>query len=285
VFESGLWRDPDVVGLGEEPGTLARMYVTGGGEKNAFIAAVDLDRAIARPDSQPIRVLEAAEAWEQGALSAPSVLREEGRFVLFYTAAGCVGRAVSDDGLSFAREPKTPVFCDETAPVGSPNVVRTADGSLRMFCSVGGSIVEARSSDGLSWLRGETVLAPSAIVGAYDESGVGDPFALPVTDKTGRTIRYLYYTAMAASGLRSIGLAARFGDEGPLERGRDPVLTRYEPRSPTALVLPNETLLYASSLRAEVGTTDPAILAGLAPATLERPYGKPGAGGAGGAGR
>lgn len=285
IFEVGLWRDPDVVDLGSVPGTLARMYMTGGGGNNAFIASVELTNAIARPDTVPARVLAASEAWEQGALAAPSLLHEDGRFVMYYAAGGCIGRAVSTDGLAFTREPATPVFCDAAGPISSPNVVRTADGSFRMLHDFGGAIVESRSVDGLAWVRGEPILAPSGVAEAYDETAVGDAFALWLTSAKGRAIRYVYYTGTASTGLRSIGLAARFGDEGPLERAREPVLSRYEPRSPCALVFGDQTLLYASSRRAEVGNDAPAILAGLAPATLERPLPKvvrP-TGGAGGA--
>lgn len=283
VFESGLWRDPEVVDLGAIPGSLTRMYMAGGGEKVGFLAAVDLVDAIARPDTQPVRILEPQEPWEQGALAAPSVLHEEGRFVLFYAAAGCIGRAVSTDGLAFVREPARPVFCDAAGAIGSPSVERAADGTLHMFHDFDGNIVESRSVDGLVWVRGEPVLGPSGVSEAYDETRVGDAFVLPLTSRQGRAIRYLYYTGTNAAGLRSIGLAARFGDQGPFERAREPVLSRYEPRSPCALAFEGQTLLYASSRRAEVGNDQPAILAGLAPATLDRPLPKA-AGGAGGAG-
>lgn len=284
VFEVGLWRDPDVVDLGAIPGSLSRMYMAGGGEQAGFLACVDLVNAIARPDTVPVRLLEAKETWEQGSLAAPSVLHEDGRFVLYYAAGGCIGRAVSADGLAFAREPATPVFCDAAGPIGSPSVVRAADGTLRMLHDFNGGIVESRSVDGLTWVRGEPILAPSGVAGAYDQTRVGDAFALALTSANGRAIRYVYYTGTASDGLRSIGLAARFGDEGPLERAREPVLSRYEPRSPCALVFDNQTLLYASSRRAEVGNDAPAILAGLAPATFDRPLPKKAVGGAGGAG-
>jgi hypothetical protein len=282
IFDSGLWRDPEIVGLGDNSGARARLFLAGGGETIAFLAFTDLDQAVDRGIGVPTRILEASEPWEMGALSAPAVLAEGGRTVLFYAAGGCIGRAVSLDGETFTREPATPVLCgDERGPVTSPSITRGADGGLRLFHEHAGGLVEsrARDADGFSFTLGETVLLPSTDAGGYDVAGVGDPFALPLTSAeasvTGRTIRYLYYTAVAADGNRTIGLAARFGDDGPFERAREPVLTRYQPHAPTALVLPTMTLLYAGSVRDEVGSEDPAILAGLAPATIDRPLATP----------
>ena len=271
VFENGLWRDPEIVDLGEAAGERSRLYFTGGGDAS-YISAIDLDQAIVRPDSVPARVLEALEPWEQGTVGQPSILRENGAFILFYgSSSGCIGRAVSADGLTFVREPTTPVLCGDGVAVGSPSVVRGADGTLRMFHSLGSAIAESRSADGLTFALGAVILTPSGIPQSYDEKTVGDPYALPVTASSGRSIRYVYFTATGAKGLRSVGVAARFDDDGPLERARDAVLTRFEPRSPTVLVLPAVTLLYAGSRRAEVGNQESAILAGIAPATESRP--------------
>jgi hypothetical protein len=278
IFESGLWRDPEIVPIGDVPGARARLFVAGGGATNGFLAFTDLEQAVDRGNAVPTRVLEPSESWEGGSLGAPSVLVEGGRTVLFYAAGGCIGRAVAEDGESFVRDPLTPVFCgDERGPVASPSVVRGADGVLRLFHEQAGVLAEARADDpeGRSFLPGEVILAPSAEAAGFDAGGVADPYALPLTDAaasvTGRTIRYLYYTATSGEGARTIALAARFGDDGPFERAREPVLTRYQPRAPTALVLPTVTLLYASSVRDEVGSEDPAILGGLAPATIDRP--------------
>lgn len=281
VFESGLWRDPAIVALGEGPeagATRARLFLAGGGANNGFLAFTDLAQAVDRGNGVPTRVLEAAEEWEAGALGAPSVLVDQEKWLLFYAAGGCIGRAVSTDGEHFERAPRTPVLCgDERGPVGAPSIARGGDGGFRLFYEQAGAILEARALDaeGSAFGAGETVLRASTEEGSYDAGGVGDPCALPLTaaaaSVTGRTVRYLYYTAHTADGTPAIGLAARFGDDGPLERAREPVLTRYRAHAPTALVLPTMTLLYASSSRDELGNDDPAVLAGLAPATVERP--------------
>ena len=298
---TGFTRDPSVIDADGDPSTyevmgfFAKTLETGGEpDPRAPPTAIVRHRALdARSfDRAPEIVLEPAEPWEGGAVGAPSVLRVGKEFFLYYAAAGGIGLARSDDGLAFAREPK-PVLAE--APGGwegggvpqAPGVVRLWDGSFRMFYEVAeeggiGRIGEAASADGLTWTRiGEGPrLEPSAPPTSggeepYDSAWVGAPFPILAESAQGRQIVRVYYAARDRQGKAVIGLAARIGPDGPLERAVSPVFGTsgsLSPRDPCVLDYGDFALLFITQRAARSAAKDyPAVAIGVAPAQAMLP--------------
>lgn len=231
-------------------------------------------------------VLEATEAWEKGTIGAPSALLVNGAVWLFYAAGEGIGLAKSADGVTFTKEKNVVLGpaaggWDGGAVPRSPGVIALPEGGFAMFyeaTSSGGqrAIGEARSDDGVVWSRveGGPVLAPGeAGEEAYDDAGVGAPFALVGESASGRSLVRLYYAAESGAGKRTIGLAGRYAESGPFERGISPVFgagSSRGPGEPCVLVLEGVTLLFATQLRNRT-SDEPAIAAGLAPAQAELP--------------
>jgi hypothetical protein len=241
-------------------------------------------------------VLDPSAAWEGGTVGAPSAVRVGEEVWLYYAAAGGVGLAKSSDGLTFSRE-EAPVLAPDAggwergAVPRSPGVAIAWDGSFRIFYEVDPDgdgrtrIGEARSADGVAWTRvGDgPALAPSApTAGAsgatskdlpFDGEAVGSPFPVVVTSRTGARILRLYYGARDSAGGRAIGLAARFGDDGALERAASPVFgagSSAAPREPCALVYDRFSLLFVTQ-RSAVGEETLAVAAGVGPGNADLP--------------
>ena len=266
-------------GVNPEPDSPTRSIVR--------YAAVD-----ARSFDRSAEVVLAPDAsWEGGVLSAPSVVRVNGELWLYYAAAGGIGLARGDaQGLSFTKV-SGPVLAPVTAgwEAGavprSPGVVRLDDGSFRLFYEVplpngGTAIGEARSKDGSTFERiGDApVLSPAS--GASDagdppiDSGaVGGPFPVLATSGLGEPILRLYYGAVDGEGKRTIGLAARYGVDGPLKRAVAPVYgtgKALQPREPCVLAFGDFALLFTTQ-QSSTTDADPVVGAALAPATAALP--------------
>jgi hypothetical protein len=183
-------------------------------------------------DGDPVLCGQGGPVWEKGALGAPSVIRGfDGRFHLFYGAAGAIGEAVSVDGQRFSRVGSGPVL--EATPASGP--VPAVDGGVDEV---------------------------------FDDQAVGDPCALTTTTALGRQVTYLYYTGTSRLSRHGIGAAARLGDEGAFNRNSTPALARYDAQAPSVLRFTDFTLLYASSLSSEAATkVNQVILGAVAPAT------------------
>ncbi len=247
-------------------------------------------------DRSEVLVLTAEAPWEGGTVGAPSAVRAGEEILLYYAAKGGIGLARSADGTSFVREPG-PVLGPETsgweagAVPRSPGVVRLEDGSFRMFYEVSGPsgsrIGEARSDDGRTWIRlGQgPVLVPSAsddpAQPPYDDAGVGAPYPVLARSAGGRAILRVYYSALDSAGNRTVGLAARFGDDGmgPLERAASPVFgsgSSLGPREPCVLVRGTYALLFATQRAGRANSADyPAVAVGVAPADAALPPPEP----------
>lgn len=237
-------------------------------------------------------VLTADQAWEGGVIGAPAVLQVGDELFLYYAAAGGIGlaRGLASDGLTFAKEPG-PVLAPDAggwekgSPVKSPGVVRLDDGSFRMFYEVAitetrSLLGEARSGDGVSWQRlGDAPALGFGTVDAdagdipYDGSGVGSPFPILATSADDRRILRVYYGARDDQGRRTIGLAARYGDDGPLQRAVSPVFGTtkpLDPSEPCVVVFAGFTLLFATE-QATTTQKHPAVAVAVAPATAALP--------------
>ena len=301
-------RDPAIVDRDGDPSTLAiwgyfAATVAPGGEDadpaappNAIVryGAVD-GRSF---DRDRVLVLEPELAWEGGTGGAPAVLREGSEVWLYYASAGGIGRARSSDGAAFTRDPEpvlapSPAGWDAGQVPASPAVVRLWDGSLRMFYAVAGqggasSIGEASSSDGAAFTRvgAGPALAPSAPGFApdagdepYDSLAVGSPYALLATSPQDERILRVYYGATDRLGNTVVGLAARFGTDGPLERAVAPVFGAGEslgPHEPCVVPFEEFSLLFAPQRAGRTaGKAYPAIAAGVAPAKATLPPPEP----------
>ncbi|MDC0682135.1 hypothetical protein [Sorangium atrum] len=179
----------------------------------------------------------------------------------------------------------------------SPGVVRLPDGSLRMFYEVAGEagasfLGEARSDDGLAWERvgGGPALEPASIVGAgapegagapaaegepFDSAAVSDPAPALAVSATGRPLLRVYYAGRDSAGRSAIGLAARLGHDGPLERAVAPVFgasSALSPRAPAVAVYPGFSLLFVTQAAGtRRGQGYPVVAAGVAPADAALP--------------
>lgn len=296
-------RDPAVVDLDGDPATLAVAgYFAASAEGQP---ATSPPRAILRHGALDARsfdrsgdvVLEPSEPWEGDSIGAPSALRVGDEIWVYYTAAGGIGLARSADGLSFTREPG-PVLAPDTegweqgGVPASPGVARLWDGSFRMFYEVpagggggataGARIGEARSDDGIAWTRvgdGPALAPAPAVPGTseadlpFDGASVGSPFPVTAISAAGERILRVYYGARSQSGLASVGLAARFGADAPLERAVSPVFgagSSLEAREPCVVIYGGFSLLFATQ-RADIGEDDLAVAAGVAPGTAVLP--------------
>lgn len=300
-------RDASVVDLDGDPSTLAAA--------GFFAATLRADDAAPDPLAPPNAIVrhDAADGrsfarasttvltpelpWEGGVVAAPSALLVGSDVWLYYAAEGGVGLARSADGMDFAREP-APVLAplapgegwDGGAVPGSPGVIRLPDGSFRMFYAVPGDgdasfVGEARSDDGLLWERvgSGPALAPAPLAGAdapeegapFDGAAVSDPAPVLAVSATGRPLLRVYYAARDSDGRSAIGLAARLGHDGPLQRAVAPVFgasSALSPRAPSVAVYPGFSLLFVTQA---AGTRDgqgyPVVAAGVAPADAALP--------------
>ncbi|WP_437971866.1 hypothetical protein WMF04_22350 [Sorangium sp. So ce260] len=304
-------RDASVIDLDDDPSTLAAagFFAATLRPEDAPPDPVAPPNAIVRHDAADgrsfgraaVTVLTPELPWEGGVAAAPSALLVDGEIWLYYAAEGGIGLARSAGGSAFAREP-APVLAplasgdggwERGATPGSPGVVRLPDGSLRMFYVVAGDgdaslVGEARSDDGLAWERvgdGPALApAPRPPAGAPAGEGEGEPFdSVAVFDPapvlavsaTGRPSLRVYYAGRDSAGRSAIGLAARFGHDGPLQRAVAPVFgasSALAPRAPAVAAYPGFSLLFVTQVAgAREGQGYPAVAAGVAPADAALP--------------
>ncbi|MFT3772075.1 MAG: hypothetical protein QM820_42255 [Minicystis sp.] len=236
-------------------------------------------------------VLTADAPWEGGVVSAPAVVRVDGALWLYYAAAGGIGLARGDaQGMAFTKE-AGPVLAPaasgwEAGSVPkSPGVVRLDDGTFRLFYEVAladgsSAIGEASSKDGSSFDRIGDAPALSPSRGAsdagdapYDGAGVGGPFPMLADSGAGEPILRVYYGAVDTTGKKTIGLAARYGKDEPLQRAVAPVFGTgkpLQPGEPCVLVFTSFALLFVTEQNSTTDE-DPAVAAGVAPATAALP--------------
>jgi hypothetical protein len=276
-----LFREPSVLDLARtgEPGTAALYAMATIAGVTGIYRFVAPDARSFYPDPDPSEpVLQPELPWEGGGISSPSVHRVGNEVWLFYTGDAGIGLARSRDGVEFERQPTPVLEADEASdwerglPPGSPALLRVSENDWRLFYSVRGCIGEAQSEGTARFVRatGDPVLAPNPTdAAAFDAASVGEPHAMLATTAEGRVVTRVYYAAVDRAGKRAIGLAARFGTAGPLERAAMPVLTTTRnPRSPWVVRFNELALLFVTQ---QAGVTDaldyPAIAVAVAPPT------------------
>jgi hypothetical protein len=252
--------------------------------------------------TSPQVVLSPDAAWEGPQLAGPSAVVLGGQVFLYYAAKGGIGLAVSQDGLTFQKQPAPvlapdPTVAWETSVPHAPSVALYPDGQIRMLYGAGTSIGEADSDDGgMTWHRVDgdpttpvmdPVLGPGppAAPGTledgepppFDTGQVDDPCLLPRMTAAGRIqVRVLYTGLDGPPGMTgrssAIGFAARYGDSGPLTRQSAPVLSlgRHE-AAPALFEWSGNSMLYVTMDETSVMPAYPAIGAAFAPAQLTLP--------------
>jgi predicted GH43/DUF377 family glycosyl hydrolase len=125
------------------------------------------------PDPEPVLMPGESDDWDGRRVIEPSVIVEDGRWVMWYTGVSAggvsqVGMAMSADGITWdkyddpatngpARDSSDPVFAGDPswAPEGidNPSVTPLEDGYLMLYRSPGGLFRAglAESGDGVAW--------------------------------------------------------------------------------------------------------------------------------------
>src|SRR5262249_31105746 len=116
---------------------------------------------------------------------------------------------------------------------------------------------------------------PNASDAPYDDLAVGSPFPVLGTTEEGRSVLRLYYAARDRATNAVIGLAARFGSDGPFVRATSPVFgtgSTQDPHAPSVLSANGYALLYVTQKQGKTANTAyPVIAVGVAPALLTLP--------------
>jgi hypothetical protein len=286
------YREPTVLRDGEFTLLYAVARVSG---KDVIVRTRSLDGrtfyGAGQPGKAPAVVLEPDQAWEQGALSGPSVLSFGGEYLLYYAGGDGIGVARSTDGLAFRKEPGPVLGRDpapgswETTPPRAPSVFELPNGRLRMLYAAANCIGEAESTDGVAWSRVGTtpvlVPAPPPAPGSllpnekppFDTAAVGDPYVATRTTPAGRFHVRVVYTGMDTAGVTAIGLAGRYGESGQLDRQPVAVYSvNQHEAAPALLDRGDSSYLYVQQERkAGDDPTYPAIAAAFAPGNVTLP--------------
>jgi hypothetical protein len=288
-----LWHDPaalPVDAAGE--GGAVFLYVAGtiGGRESIVRTRADDGRSFfgASVGTTPAVVLQADSPAEH--VRAPSAVRVGGQVLLYWADGAGVRVATSADGLAFAKKTgyalaAAPAGAWETSPPDAPSVAVYPDGRIRMVYAAGGELGEAESADGLTFTRlgdapifGPSVAPDPATLAPgqkppFDDARVGDPCVAPRVTPAGRLHIRVLYTGTDTAGVTSIGLAARYGDSGPLARQTQPVYAVGKgEKGPALFEWSGGSLLYVAQDRAPTSDTHyDAIAAAFAPANLRLP--------------
>ncbi|MEO8704356.1 MAG: hypothetical protein ABI867_30155 [Kofleriaceae bacterium] len=203
------------------------------------------------PTVGPTQVVSASEPWEEGRVSAPSVIADPaGGFILYYQggATPAIGRAHSSDGLAWERE-ALPVLTDAAAP--SAVIV---DGATWLFVTRPGLDGIWRAVDAGAGFVLDTapVVAPRpGDAKAFDRVSVAEPFALAdPTLESGVTRVHLWFAGVTddPAGAVSIGYAASFdGIDWPRFGGLKEML-KADATGPTVLLEDSSAVMVFSEL-------------------------------------
>jgi predicted GH43/DUF377 family glycosyl hydrolase len=132
-------------------------------------------------------VLVATDAWEQGTVNHPHVIKDGGIYKMWYGAGNDakIGYATSNDGTNwnkYANNPVlegTPASWDESG-VGGPFVITTAVGYYQMWYHSGDltAIGYATSTNGINWVKHPNSVLTLGPNGDWDDVQVADPNVL-----------------------------------------------------------------------------------------------------------
>lgn len=173
-------------------------------------------------------IVRAGDLIDKGLWADPSVLKEDGRYVMFMTSSTeepfkppiLTFRAVSDDGLRWRLDPPRPLMDASGTPfvsIETPSVIRFRGRYHLYYTGIHPSghlpvmeVGHASSTDGIHWTKTpRPVITSSGKVADWTGYAVAEPGAIVYRDKV-----YLYFVALGARPgggpppqLQSIGLS------------------------------------------------------------------------------
>lgn len=227
---------------------IARTRATDG--RSFFGAGGDFGHA-------PEVVLRADQPWEGKALGGPFVMKRGGEWLLYYAADGGIGVARSTDGHAFTKDPG-PIL---PAPARAPGGYIDTANRIHLFFTSGPDLHEAVDGHDVG-----IVYSPAAIPAVleknekppFDDASVDDPFVVTRTTPAGRFVVQVLYTGRAQDGTTAIGLAARYGDDGPLARQTLPVYAIGQgERAPAFAATSKGIYLYVQQEKKNLSGTEP----------------------------
>ena len=164
----------------------------------------------------PVLACGPSGAADEVQVATPSIVRENGRFRMWYAAwspshGHTICTATSSDGISWQRENEGRPIAGLKPPGAYGHAVcRTGDGWLLLYMAVSAApgLYAARSADGLNWTplnEGKPVLTPGD-AGSFDDQHVGHPFLLEREDRI-----QLWYTGYSAARGSTLNWKLRIG--------------------------------------------------------------------------
>jgi hypothetical protein len=212
------------------------------------------------PDVAPARALAADADWEQGQVTAPSVVDlGDGHLVMFYEGgdtAPAIGRADStDDGTTWQKHAANPVLAGARRPGAA-----LVDGAWLLYAvrdDEDGIWRASSSDDGASFtLDAGPALRPRPLLAeAFDGERVDDPEVVVTVNDAGRAHLGLFFTGAARDGadlVESIGYAGSF-DGVAFERfgGAEAVLDQGSPgeTAPTVIVRTTQGVMFYGEVK------------------------------------
>ncbi len=178
------------------------------------LAVSAIEGSVWRTAAEPLLEPGPDGAWDSVDVLNPSVVRFGGRYLNFYSGfdgrTWSTGLATSDDGVSWEKHAGNPVFGPDRRWEGSyiaangATLVRGDD--LLHWYQAGPRnqtrIGFAHSRDGIAWEHLSEPVLRYGPAGAWDDSGLGDPFTLACGDWI-----YLYYLGQNRFGAQRLGVA------------------------------------------------------------------------------
>lgn len=218
-------------------------------------------------------VLSASETWEGGYVTDPWVVRRaDGRYLLYYAAAGGIGvaSAASLDG-PWTREGTGPIL--PTTSEGTPRRpsavasegLEGAPAAMLVYYELAGTIRIATSADGIALTDAGTITTVP-IEARDDRDGteieVGAPGAISVPTPAGRHVVRIYYESRRDNGVVLVGMLGS-GDGIHFDVAPQPVFQERDRQRPAPrYVDARTTVLYtwvpSTSLGAEIASISPA---------------------------
>ena len=196
-------------------------------------------------------VLIADQDWEAGGVGAPTVLRRDGKYLMYYAAGAGIGHAQSSDGIVWEKHDANPILIPDqaweggsTGVVGAPSIIHH-EGAFHLYYSggivdgpdmarrAGKAIGYADSKNGLDFVKRDAHGRDSAndpglvvpiLKATQDWEMVNDDFGVVCspqirTDQpVDRTLFRLYYTGNLVGDfvMQDIGIGTAAGFS-PLE--------------------------------------------------------------------
>lgn len=183
------------------------------------------------PAPDPVIKRGPAGAWDSVDLLNPSAARWQDGWINLYSGydgeTWRTGVAFSDDGVTWRKQAEPVIEPDsaswEGAYIAANGATVAARGSLWHWYQAGPRnrtrLGLATSADGLAWQKEPDAVLGPGTAGAWDESAVGDPYALACGEWF-----YLYYLGQDRFGVQRLGVARSPDGKNWQRSHRNPIL-------------------------------------------------------------